>query len=77
MSTATDADILDWLERNHTLHRAVEVLYVVDGYQVEITHDDSRVAGPWHGETLREAYSEAMKHYDRDAEDLRANERAR
>jgi len=36
---ATDTQILDWLQRNHTLHRQVEALYVVDGYLVTITHD--------------------------------------
>ena len=51
------ADILQWLQNNHTLHRVVEALYVVDGYQVEITHDGVRIAGPWHGETLFEAYA--------------------
>lgn len=59
-SQRTDADIIEWLERNHTLHRAVEALYVVDGYQVTITHDDHQIAGPWRGETLREAYVRAM-----------------
>lgn len=59
-----DAAILDWLERNHTLHIAVEAVYVVDGYQVEITHDGGRIAGPWHAPTLREAYMEAMQHWN-------------
>lgn len=54
------ADILQWLQNNHTLHRVVEALYVVDGYQVEITHDGVRIAGPWHGETLFEAYAKGM-----------------
>lgn len=60
----SDAEIIDWLQRNHTLHRCVEALYVVDGYQVEITHDYSTLAGPWHGSTLREAYSKAMSEWD-------------
>ncbi len=59
-----ESEILDWLERNHTLHRKVVALYLVDGYQVEIEHDCSLIAGPWRGDTLREAYREAMKHWD-------------
>jgi hypothetical protein len=59
----TDAQILDWLEESHTLHREVEVTYVVDGYEVEILHDGTAIFGPWHGETLREAYSLAMDNY--------------
>lgn len=54
------ADVIQWLENNHTLHRKVEALYVVDGYQVEITHDDVRIAGPWHGKTLFDAYAKGM-----------------
>lgn len=61
----TDTEIVDWLERQHTLHRAVEALYVVDGYEVTITHDGNRIAGPWHGETLRDAYSLAMANWDK------------
>lgn len=61
----SDADILNWLERQHTLHRQVEALYVVDGYQVTITHDSEPIPGKeWHGETLREAYAKAMREWD-------------
>lgn len=60
----TDTEIIEWLERQHTLHRAVDALYVVDGYDVSITFDGEPHAGPWHGETLREAYQVAMKHWD-------------
>lgn len=56
----TDADIIEWLERNHTLHHAVEALYVVDGFEVTITYDGNPLAGPWHAETLRGAYLKAM-----------------
>lgn len=61
----TDTEILDWLERQHTLHRSVDVLYVVDGYQVTITYDDEPIRGKeWHGETLRDAFAAAMKEHD-------------
>jgi hypothetical protein len=62
----TDADILNWLERSHTLHYSVVALYVVDGYEVTIEHDCDPCSGPWHGETLRDAYTEAMSHWQRD-----------
>lgn len=60
----TDAEIIEWLERQHTLHRKVEALYCVDVYNVTITHDCSQIAGPWEGATLRDAYIEAMNHWD-------------
>jgi hypothetical protein len=56
-----DAEILDWLEHNHTLHRSVTALYVVDGYEVSIEHDASTIAGSWRGKTLREAYVAAIR----------------
>ena len=56
-----DKDIIDWLEENHTLHRSVKALYVVDGYEVYIEYDDIPIAGPYKGECLREAYRKAAK----------------
>jgi hypothetical protein len=62
MSAPTDGEILDWLERQHTLHRQVEILYVVDGYELTINHDGEPIRDLcWRGETLREACIEAMK----------------
>lgn len=58
---ARDADRLDWIERKHTLHKTVEFLYVVDGYQVQHTHDGCEVGDAFHGETLRDAIDAAMK----------------
>lgn len=56
----TNSDrIIQWLEDMHTLHCAVETLYVVDGYEVSITLDDSPIH-KFHAETLREAYLAAM-----------------
>lgn len=51
----TDKERLDWLEAHYTLHRAVEFLYVVDGYQAQLVHDDNPMGRPAHGETLRDA----------------------
>lgn len=61
----SDSEIIDWLGRNHTLHRGVEVVYVVDGYTVEIIHDGVSISDQWHGKTVREAYSKAMSHWDK------------
>lgn len=62
---ATDADIVDWLQRQHTLHRQVSMLYVVDGYDVAIEHDGEPLPGrTWHGRTLREALTAAMADWD-------------
>lgn len=53
---------LAWVENHTTLHKQVEILYVVDGYQVTITYDSELFLGPWHGETVLLAIQEAMKH---------------
>ena len=52
--------IIEWLEHVHTLHCAVESLYVVDGYEVSITWDGAPVH-TFHAETLKEAYIRAME----------------
>lgn len=57
-----DAERLGWLERNHTLHTGVGILYVVDGYNVTVGDEsDETVSGPFHGDTLRAAIDAAMK----------------
>lgn len=56
----TDAEILDWLERMHTLHTTVEALYVVDGYRVQILYDED-ACFEFHGDSLRDAYTKAMR----------------
>jgi hypothetical protein len=56
---------VDWLEAKHTLHRGVEILYVVDGYEVQLTDDDEPVGSPYRGETLRDAIDAAMEGEDR------------
>ena len=58
--TGTDTARLNWMEKNHTLHRCVEILYVVDGYEVQITHDDFPVGPAYSGETMRAAIDAAM-----------------
>lgn len=51
---------LDWLESMHTLHGAVEILYVVDGYQLTLTYDGAQVGEPVRGATLDEAIDNAI-----------------
>jgi hypothetical protein len=50
------SDELDWIEGMMGLHRTVEFLYVVDGYQASLVeHDGATVIATGEGETLREA----------------------
>ena len=55
---------VDWLQKVNTLHRQVDILYVVDGYEVTVTWDDSPVSEGFHGETVAEAISKAMAGFD-------------
>ena len=56
---ARDKERIDWIEQQHTLHKAVEFLYVVDGYQAQPTCDGDPVGDALHGETLRGAIDAA------------------
>jgi hypothetical protein len=53
-------ELIQWLEDMHTLHCAVEALYVVDGYEVSITIDGEPIHR-FKADTLKEAYLEAAK----------------
>ena len=57
----TDSEMLDWLEDNHSLHRSVDILYVVDGYEVSVTHDSTPLHVTVRGDNLRDAISKAME----------------
>lgn len=57
---STGDAIFQWLERMHTLHCAVKVIYVVDGYEVCITWNGAPVH-TFYAETLKEAYIRAME----------------
>ncbi len=59
MSNYTDEARLNWLESMLTLHTGVDVLYVVDGYEVTITKDANPGNKYW-GATLREAIDNAL-----------------
>lgn len=57
----TDSERLDWFEAQHTLHKSLEVLYVVDGYELSLIAEDGDVVlATFKGETLREAIDQAM-----------------
>jgi hypothetical protein len=54
-------DAIKWLEDNHTLHTSVEILYVVDGYEVTVMHENgvTPLSKTYHGETLLTAIDRA------------------
>jgi hypothetical protein len=56
-----------WLQNMHTLHRTVEMLYVVDGYQVTLCWDGTPISPDYHGETLALAIDKAMAEFDSEA----------
>lgn len=53
---------LDWLETRSTLHTGVEILYVVDGYEVTVMHEDgvTELTAPARGDTLLAAIQSAL-----------------
>lgn len=51
---------IEWLESMHTLHGAVEILYVVDGFQIQRTFNSSDVGDPSKAETLIQAIDMAI-----------------
>ena len=57
--------LLSWIEEHSTLHTSVEILYVVDGYEVSVTNDNPRSAlhthlGPFWGASVKEALTNAL-----------------
>ena len=57
----TDAEMLDYLQRHHTLHKKVDFLYVIDGYEAVVTWDDEPMSPVFKGSTLRDALEEMMQ----------------
>ena len=57
-----DTERLTWLEDNHTLHKSVEIIYVVDGYQVTLMHEDgvTELSPRFQGHDLRSAIDAAL-----------------
>lgn len=57
----TDLERLDWYEAQHTLHKSLEVLYVVDGYELSLMAEDGdTVLATYKGNTLRDAIDQAI-----------------
>lgn len=61
---APDLNRIEWLQKANTLHRQVEILYVVDGYEVTLTWDGHAISEDFHGETLGQAIDKAMSAFD-------------
>lgn len=59
-------DPIAWLQASTTLHRQVEISYVVDGYEVEITRDGVPIgpANCCRADTVLEALQLAAAKYD-------------
>lgn len=57
----TSARALGWIEENSTLHRSVDILYVVDGVEVSILQDGEPTGQKWHGKTLLDAIAKAAE----------------
>lgn len=57
---------LEWLQKANTLHRQVNILYVVDGYEVILTWDEKAISEAFHGQTVEEAIEKAMAGHDLD-----------
>lgn len=56
-----DKMIVEWIEAHTTLHYNVVTLYCVDHYEVFITHNDAPIGQLYCGDTLLEAFVEAMQ----------------
>jgi hypothetical protein len=55
---------IEWIQEVNTLHRQVEILYVVDGYEVTIEWDGVAISPDFHGETVSDAIEKAMAGFD-------------
>ncbi|UVX30769.1 hypothetical protein S10a_00056 [Klebsiella phage VLCpiS10a] len=52
---------IEWLQSMHTLHGAVEILYVVDGYQIQRTYNDVEIGSPIKADTLVDCINIAIE----------------
>jgi hypothetical protein len=55
-----DAERLTWLEAHYGLHEGIYILYVVDGYELTRTYDDTHYGQCYRGESLRAAIDAAL-----------------
>jgi hypothetical protein len=53
-----------WLEDKSTLHHRVEILYVVDGYEVTVVHENgvTELTPRFHGVSIGQAIDKAIAH---------------
>lgn len=58
---AADARRLDWLESQATLHNRPDILYVVDGYEIEVVNESEHVLLHGQGADLRAAIASARQ----------------
>lgn len=56
----TDTEMLNFIAQNTTLHRQVELLYVVDGHEACVNHDDHPLSPVYKGATVRDALCAQM-----------------
>lgn len=63
MPILSDEARLQWMEDHLSLHKDVELLYVVDGYDLTLLDTTPGMSGErvYHGETLRDAIDAAMR----------------
>ena len=54
-------EMLDFVDRNTTIHKQVELLYVVDGYEAAVTYDGTPQSPVYKGETVRHALCGLMQ----------------
>lgn len=56
----TDAEMLDYIQRHHTLHKDLEFTYTADGYIAEVTWDCHSLSETFKADTLRGALDALM-----------------
>jgi hypothetical protein len=56
----TDAEMLNYMERHQTLHKQVELTYVVDGYMSDVTWDGVPMGKTYKADTYRGAIEALM-----------------
>ena len=54
-------EMLDFIDRNTTIHKQVELLYVVDGYEAAVTYDGTPQSPVYKGATVRDALCGLMQ----------------
>lgn len=63
MSGYDDMLRIDWIQQVLSLHQMIDILYVVDGYELRISFTDGRDDREYIGSTLRLVLDFAMEDY--------------